>query len=74
MDRQTIDQTASEIALHRVLWLIKFLRALVLHVLLALIAALLYFLAGIHDLIRSPPDLIQACARKHPGSAGRVDD
>jgi hypothetical protein len=35
MDRQLVDQTASELELHRVLWLIKFLRAMVLHVLLA---------------------------------------
>src|ERR1700730_2995924 len=32
MDRQTLDQTASEVHLHRVLWLIKLLRAMVLHV------------------------------------------
>lgn len=47
MDRQTIDQTASEVQLHRVLYVIKFLRAMVLHLLLALFAALLFFLVGI---------------------------
>ena len=38
MVRQTIDQTASEVQLHRVLYVIKFLRAMVLHLLLALFA------------------------------------
>ncbi len=42
------------------LWLIKFLRAMVLHVLLALVAALLFFLAGIHDVYPLATDMIQA--------------
>ncbi len=60
MDRQTIDQTASEVQLHRVLWLIKFLRAMVLHLLLALVAALLYFLAGIDGVYPLATDMIHA--------------
>jgi hypothetical protein len=55
MDRQTIDQTASGVKLHRVLWLIKLLRAMVLHVLLALVAALAFFLAESTALIHLPP-------------------
>lgn len=47
MDRQTIDQTASELQLHRVLWLIKALRALTLHIILALVAIVLFFVAGV---------------------------
>ena len=39
MDRRTLDQTASERLLHRVLYAIKFLRAMVLHVSLAALAA-----------------------------------
>jgi hypothetical protein len=49
MNRKTIDQTASELQLHRVLYLITFLRAMVLHVTLLLVAALLYFLTGIDN-------------------------
>ncbi len=60
MDRETIDQTASEVALHRVLWLLKFLRAIALHVLLALVAALVYFLAGIDGLYPLAMDMIHA--------------
>ena len=60
MDRQLVDQTASELELHRVLWLIKFLRAMVLHVFLALVAILLFFLAGIHDVYPLATDMIQA--------------
>lgn len=59
MDMETIDQTPSETALHRVLWLIKFLRALVLHVLLALIAVPLYFLAGITNLSPLATDMFR---------------
>ena len=50
MDTQTIDQTASEVQLHRVLYLLKLLRAMVLHVVLAALAVLLFFLTGIHGL------------------------
>ena len=35
IDRLTVDQTASERVLHRVLYVIKFLRAMVVHVVLA---------------------------------------
>ena len=48
MERETIDQTASELALHRVLYVIKFLRAMVLHLVLAAMAVPLFF-AGFHD-------------------------
>ena len=47
VNTQTIDQTASEVQLHRVLYLLKFLRAMVLHCFLMLSAVLLFFLAGI---------------------------
>jgi hypothetical protein len=57
---QTIDQTASETVLNRVLWLVKFLRAMVIHVLLALVCALLYFAAGIDGLYPFATDMVQA--------------
>ena len=47
MNTQTIDQTPSEVQLHRVLYVLKFLRGLVLHGLLLALAALLFFFAGI---------------------------
>jgi hypothetical protein len=55
-----IDQTPSEAYLHRALWLIKFLRAMVLHVLLALIAAVLFFGAGIHHVYPIATDFFYA--------------
>jgi len=60
MGRQTIDQTASEIQLHRVLYVIKFLRAMVLHIFLAFFAALLFFLAGIDGVYPIANNLIHA--------------
>ncbi len=60
MDRQTIDQTASEVQLHRVLWLIKLLRAMGLHILLALVAVLAFFLAGIDGVYPLATDMIHA--------------
>jgi len=60
MDTQTIDQTTSEVQLHRALWLIKLLRAMVLHVLLALVAALAFFLAGIDGVYPLATDMIHA--------------
>jgi hypothetical protein len=56
MDTQTIDQTTSEVQLHRVLWLIKLLRAMVLHVLLALVAALAFFLFLFDSGVRTAED------------------
>ena len=47
MDRRTLDQTASERLLHRVLYAIKFLRAMVLHVSLAALAALVFATTGV---------------------------
>ena len=47
VNTQTIDQTPSEVQLHRVLYVLKFLRGLVLHGLLLALAALLFFFAGI---------------------------
>ena len=47
MNRKSIDQTTSELQLHRVLYVIKLLRAMVLHVTLTAFAALPYFFAGI---------------------------
>jgi hypothetical protein len=43
----TIDQTASERLLHRVIYVIKLMRATVLNVVLMVIGAVLYFAAGI---------------------------
>src|SRR3712207_1318361 len=47
MSTEVIDQSPSEPHLHRALWLLKFLRAMVLHVLLALLAAVFFFGSGI---------------------------
>jgi hypothetical protein len=60
MDRQTIDQTASEVHLHRALYVIKFLRAMVLYAMLALCAILLYFFAGIDGVFPIAVEMIQA--------------
>jgi hypothetical protein len=60
MDRQTIDQTASEVHLHRALYIIKFLRAMVLYAMLALCAILLYFFAGIDGVFPIAVEMIQA--------------
>ena len=71
MDTQTIDQAPSELALHRVLWLLKFLRGVVLHVFLALGATLAYFLAGIDNLYPIANDIIRLAKAQgeSPGSA-----
>ncbi len=47
MDRRTVDQTASERLLHRALYVVKFLRAMVLHVGLAALAGLLFVTTGV---------------------------
>jgi hypothetical protein len=47
VDRLTLDQTASERVLHRVLYVLKFIRAAVLHVALAIVAALVFALTGV---------------------------
>ena len=60
MDTQIIDQSPSEIQLHRVLYVIKFLRAMVLHLVLAVLAALLYFVGGIDGLYPIANNLIHA--------------
>src|SRR3954471_12458011 len=60
MDRQTIDQTVSEVHLHRALYLIKFLRAMVLYGILSSCAILLYFVAGIDGVYPTAVELIQA--------------
>ena len=60
MNTQTIDQTASEVQLHRVLYVLKFLRAMVLHVFLALLAVLLFFFAEINNVYPLANDLIRA--------------
>jgi len=71
MDTQTIDQAPSELALHRVLWLLKFLRGVVLHVFLALGATLAYFLAGIDNLYPIANDIIRLAKAQgeSPGAA-----
>ncbi len=48
MDWRAIDQTASERLLHRVLYFIKFQRAMVLHVMLGLLAAAFFMLTDIN--------------------------
>ena len=60
VNTQTIDQTASEEQLHRVLYVLKFLRAMLLHVFLALLAVLLFFSAGINNVYPLANDLIRA--------------
>ena len=60
MDTQVIDQSPSELKLHRVLYVIKFLRAMVLHLVLAVLAALFYFLGGIDGLYPVANSLIYA--------------
>ncbi len=60
MNTQTIDQTASEVQLHRVLYVLKFLRGLVLHFLLAALAALLFFFAGINGVYPIATNTIHA--------------
>ena len=60
MATQIIDQSPSEIQLHRVLYVIKFLRAMVLHLILAIFAALLYFVGGIDGLYPIANNLIHA--------------
>ncbi len=56
----TIDQTESERQLHRVLYVIKLLRATVLHVGLAALGAILYFVAGIENAYPMATAFIQA--------------
>jgi hypothetical protein len=60
MESRMIEQTASELQLHRMLYVIKLLRAVVLHLLLTLIATLLYFLTGIHNAYPVATAFIQA--------------
>jgi hypothetical protein len=60
MTTGVIDQTPSEAHVHRALWLIKFLRAMVLHVLLTLIAAVLFFGAGMRRVYPIATDLFYA--------------
>lgn len=60
MASQLIDQTASEQCLHRALWLILFLRAMLLHVVLAIAASALYLVAGIDGLYPVATDFIRA--------------
>jgi len=60
VNTQTIDQTASEVQLHRVLYVLKFLRGLVLHFLLAALAALLFFFAGINGVYPIATNTIHA--------------
>jgi len=60
VNTQTIEQTASEVQLHRVLYVLKFLRGLVLHFLLAVLAALLLFVAGIDGVYPIATNFIHA--------------
>jgi len=58
MDIETVDQAPSEVRLHRVLWLVKMLRAFVLHVALALLAVIVYFATGTDGLYPIADDMI----------------
>jgi hypothetical protein len=60
MDWDTIDQTASEQLLHRVLYVLKFLRAMVLYVMLGILAAVLFMLTGINGLYPAVDNGIRA--------------
>ena len=60
MPRLTLDQTASERVLHRVLYVLKFIRAMVLHVLLGVSAALLFAATGIIGFYPAADNLIHA--------------
>lgn len=60
MERRTLDQTASERLLHRVLYAIKFLRAMVLHVTLVALAGLLFATTGIIGLYPVADNTIRA--------------
>jgi hypothetical protein len=60
MDRRTLDQTASERLLHRVLYVIKFLRAMVLHVVVAALAGLLFATTGVIGLYPVGDNTIRA--------------
>jgi hypothetical protein len=60
VNTQAIDQTASEVQLHHVLYVLKFLRGLVLHFLLAALAALLFFFAGIDGVYPIATNFIHA--------------
>jgi hypothetical protein len=60
MERRTLDQTASERVLHRVLYAIKFLRAMVIHVALAALAALLFATTGVIGLYAPADNTIRA--------------
>lgn len=74
MDLETIDQAPSEQRLHRVLWLVKLLRAFVLHVLLGLLAVLVYFVTGTDDLYPIADDIIRlstALARESTANPDR---
>ncbi len=55
-----VDQTESELTLHRVLYVIKLLRAMVLHIMLAAAGAVLYFFAGIQNAYPVATAFIQA--------------
>lgn len=59
-DRRTVDTSASERLLHRALYVLKVLRAMVLHVLLGLAAAALFALTGIDGLYPLVDSVIHA--------------
>jgi hypothetical protein len=75
MDIETVDQAPSEERLHRVLWLVKMLRAFVLHVALALLAVIVYFATGTDGLYPIADDMIllsKALARGEHAAPGPV--
>jgi hypothetical protein len=56
----TLDQTPSEQALHRVLWLVLLLRAMIVHLALAIIGAMAYFATGADGFYPLVTDMIRA--------------
>jgi len=60
MEQRILDQTASERLLHRVLYAVKFLRALVLHISLAALAAIVFATTGVIGLYPVADNTIRA--------------
>lgn len=74
---ELVDQTPSERVLHRVLYLIKFLRAMVLHIGLVLLAALLFATTGTRGVYPIADSVIDAMRiglgqQRASGGAGAV--
>ncbi len=75
--RNLIDQSASERVLHRALFVIKFLRAMLLHVALAMLAVLLFATSGISGLYPMADSVIDGMrigARQQRGLSGPIGE